>query len=135
MKKNDSKAKQVILIRKDLNMSPGKLGAQVAHASVAALLFKAYRSDYQDQFNTVIPEDSALTEWLGGYFTKICLAVNSKEELIEFYKKAFDAGLRVSLIEDAGFTEFNEPTFTCVGIGPELNEEIDKITGKLKLYR
>jgi len=131
MKKNDGKAKQVILIRKDLNMSPGKLGAQVAHASLSALL----NTSFTKGSNFIIPIDSAIDNWLLGRFTKICLAVNNEDELLSFYETVKKAGLRVSLIKDAGFTEFNEPTYTCVGIGPELNEEIDKITGKLKLYR
>lgn len=32
--------KQLIIARKDLNMSPGKLAAQVSHASIAFLLEK-----------------------------------------------------------------------------------------------
>lgn len=133
MKNNDGKAKQVILIRKDLNMSPGKLGAQVAHASVAALLDFSYKNEQKKSL--IVPLDTATTEWLAGRFTKICLAVNSEEELIEFYNTAKKKGLRISLIKDAAFTEFEKPTYTCVGIGPAMNEDIDKITGKLKLYR
>lgn len=140
MKKNDGKSKQVILIRKDLNMSPGKLGAQVAHASVAAILDKSYNTSYHSDITgtskqIMIPIDDAAKDWFTNRFTKICLSVNSEEELIEFYNIAKKQGLRVSLIKDAGFTEFDEPTYTCVGIGPESNEEINAITGKLKLYK
>lgn len=34
--------KQLIIARKDLNMSPGKLAAQVSHASIAFLIEKLY---------------------------------------------------------------------------------------------
>lgn len=34
--------KQLIIARRDLNMSPGKLAAQVSHASIAFLLEKLY---------------------------------------------------------------------------------------------
>ncbi len=66
--------------------------------------------------------------------TKICVSVDSAEELLEVYNRALTAGLNTELIIDSGFTEFNGvPTKTCIGIGPNLASDIDKITGHLKL--
>lgn len=115
--------KQVIVIRKDLNMRKGKMVAQGAHASMAPIL-EAYRTG---QFTP------AMTEWLNTRFTKICVSVNSEDELHAIFQAAKDAGVPCSLIKDAGLTEFNEPTYTAVGIGPAYPEEIDPITGKLSL--
>ena len=38
-------------------------------------------------------------------------------------------------VKDFGLTELEPNTLTCIGIGPELNEKIDKITKSLKLYK
>ncbi len=38
------KTKQVIVVNKNLNMGPGKLAAQVAHASMGALLSTTRRN-------------------------------------------------------------------------------------------
>lgn len=124
-------SKQVILVRKDLDMKQGKLLAQVCHASIMWLAKRAKRSLLIAPFFSK-EEDS----WLCGSFTKVCLAVNSEEELKELYKKAFDAGLESHLIVDEGRTEFNGvSTPTCCGIGPDDGEKINKITGHLKLYK
>lgn len=41
----------------------------------------------------------------------------------------------VFFITDVGRTEFNGvPTITALAIGPNKSEDIDKITGHLKLY-
>ena len=72
--------------------------------------------------------------FFNGLFTKICVSCDSEQELEELYKKAKDAKLPCSLIVDAGLTEFNgTPTKTCIAIGPANSEEINKITGHLKL--
>lgn len=115
--------KQVIVLRKDLNMRKGKMVAQGAHASLGAILEEGK-----------LKTDADTVAWLEGRFTKICVSVDSEEELLNVYEQTKTAGLNCSLIEDAGFTEFHgKPTLTAVGVGPGLPEDIDKITGELKL--
>ncbi len=125
------KVKQVILMRTDLNMRKGKMIAQGAHASMKILLDKMSKINND---NWTLELDENISEWLNGLFTKICLQVNSKEELLEIYQKALDNGFPASLIIDAGLTEFHGiPTETCIAIGPAKSEDIDKITKNLKL--
>ena len=133
MAHNDGKAKQVILIRNDLNISAGKLSAQVAHASLAAFLNREKADPLAQELS--IPLSEADRAWLTHRFTKVCLAVKDEAELIHFYEEAKKLGLKCSLIKDAGFTELSEPTFTTVGIGPDFNEQINSLTGKLRLYK
>jgi len=112
--------KQVIVLRKDLKMRKGKMIAQGAHASMIVLL------DY--------PKHEFVQEWLSGQFTKIAVSVDSEDELLELYEKAKEAKLPCSLVTDAGRTEFNGvATITSIAVGPGPIEEIDKITGNLKL--
>lgn len=99
------KTKQVIVMRKDLNMRKGKMCAQAAHASMAFLT---------SQMHPVY--------------------VNSEEELHEVYKKALEVGLISHLIIDNGVTEFNGvPTPTCCAIGPHVEEKFEGITNNLPL--
>lgn len=112
--------KQVLVMRKDLNMRKGKLIAQGAHASLGVTLKNLEHPDVK--------------AWLAGRFAKIAVYVNSEEELLDIYKNARDSGLLTELITDAGFTEFNNvPTNTCIAVGPGKIEEINKITGHLPL--
>lgn len=82
----------------------------------------------------LLPIDSPIKDWIEGIFTKICVSVDSEEELLEIYNKAKDSGLMCSLIQDVGLTEFGGvPTYTCCAIGPNWDTEIDPITSHLKL--
>ena len=117
--------KQVIILRKDINMRKGKCVAQGCHASINAY-FDAVKIPYSKQHTDA-------TVWTTGLHTKICVSVDSEAELLGIYQKAKDANLPCSLIKDAGLTEFKEPTYTAVAIGPACEEEINKITGSLKL--
>lgn len=110
--------KQVILVRTDLKMPIGKLSAQVAHASVDAVL---------------LSKKKKVNSWKMLGMKKICLKVNTLEELKKIIDKAKKAGLQTSLITDAGKTFFKTPTITCGAIGPDKQEEIDKITKDLKI--
>ena len=111
--------KMVILVRSDLHMPKGKLSTQVAHASVEAVLKS--------------PE-TTVQEWRKQGMKKVVLKVKDEKELLDFQKRAMALKLVTSLITDAGKTFFKEPTKTCLAIGPDKEDKIDKITGKLKMY-
>lgn len=134
MANNDGKSKQIILIRNDLNLSNGKLAAQVAHASVSAFLNREKSDDLPANNQLILNLSEADCEWLTHRFTKICLGVKDEQELIHYYNEAKKMGLKCSLIKDAGFTELEQPTYTTVGIGPDFNEKINVLTGNLKRY-
>jgi len=126
-------AKQIIVIRKDLNMRRGKEIAQGCHASLGALLTLSKRKEGKIIIDT--DKDEYVKQWLEQRFKKVTLQCNSEKELVEIHNQAKKAGLPCALITDAGLTEFNGvPTKTCLGIGPADPSEIDKITGKLSLY-
>lgn len=110
--------KQVILVRTDLKMSKGKMSAQVAHASVSAVL-KSSKTN--------------LDSWRKTGMKKVILRVGSQKELLFFQRGLKREKLVSSLVKDAGKTFFKKPTITCLGIGPDFDKKIDKITGGLKL--
>ena len=134
--------RQIIVMRKDLNMRKGKMVAQGAHASMAVLLDRLQKSNLQTpgvlgELHALLgnsKNDLALREWISGLFTKICCSVDSEEGLLEVYNTAKEAGLPCALITDAGLTEFGGvPTITCCAIGPAEQEVLQPITGHLKL--
>lgn len=113
------KQKQIIILRKDLNMRKGKMVAQGSHASLCAYLHA--------------PE-WAQKEWLKEGQTKICVGVDSLEELMAIYEELKKWQLDPVLITDAGHTEFKgKATVTAVGCGPAPETDLDPITGNLKL--
>jgi peptidyl-tRNA hydrolase, PTH2 family len=113
-----SEYKQAILVRTDLKMSKGKLAAQVAHASVEAVLNSS-------RFK--------VNPWKNIGMKKIILKVEDQKELIKYQRLAKNEKLVASIIKDAGRTELKPGTITCLGIGPDKEDKIDKITSKLKI--
>jgi PTH2 family peptidyl-tRNA hydrolase len=116
--------KMVVLVRTDLQMGKGKVAAQVAHAAVSAVLeVMEGRREWR----------AWLEQWLSEGQPKVVLKVTSQSELIERCRKASSAGLPCVEIRDAGRTQVEPNTLTCVAIGPGPEELIDSITGDLKL--
>lgn len=123
--------KQIIILRKDLNMRKGKLVAQGAHASMGAILSLCK----QDGDTLILEMDERVKPWLTGRFKKICVYVNSEQELLDLHQQAKDAGLVCSLIQDAGLTEFGGvKTYTAVAVGPDREDKIDAICKHLPLF-
>jgi PTH2 family peptidyl-tRNA hydrolase len=136
----EGEPKQVIVIRKDLNMRKGKMVAQGSHASLGVILHMMNTEEHT-HFDGVTPitiytlhADGYVRDWLTRKFTKVCVSVDSEAELLAVYEKAQELGIPSVLITDSGLTEFaGKPTNTCCGIGPWRRSEIDAITGHLKL--
>jgi PTH2 family peptidyl-tRNA hydrolase len=141
--KNKMNVKQIIVIRKDLKMRRGKEIAQGAHASM-----KVFFDRMQTQRHEGLSADGkgpgyytchfSISEveqaWVNGAFTKIAVSVDSEQQLLDVYRKALELRLPAALITDSGRTEFHGvPTHTAVAVGPALADDIDKITGELKL--
>ena len=110
--------KQVILVRDDLKLPKGKMSAQSSHASV----------------DTILKSDKKIIDlWKKEGGKKIVLKVKDEQELFKYKEMAEDIGLKTALITDAGHTVLEPGTITCLGIGPDLEEKIDKVSGKLKM--
>ena len=121
-------------MRKDLNMRKGKMVAQGAHASMKAILDSMAWYPRDNVMSIDLSKNKPMDNWLNDGVSKICVGVDSEKELMEIYNAAKRAGLICGLITDAGLTEFGGvPTKTCCAIGPNWSEDIDKITGHLKL--
>ena len=110
--------KQVIVVDESLKLPRGKLAAQVAHAAVAAL---------------VLAQPDAQRRWFAEGMPKVVLGCAGEEELLRLEAEALEQGLPADLIRDAGRTVVEAGTATCLGIGPAEDEEIDRVTGELKL--
>ena len=113
--------KMVIVTRKDLDLSKGKLAAQVAHGAVECTLkAQKYAKD-------------ALAEWLFAGQMKAVLKVPTLEEFQPLKRAAEAAGLCTAMITDAGHTEIPAGTVTVLAIGPGKESVVDKVTGHLSL--
>lgn len=137
-------AKQMIVMRRDLKMRKGKIAAQAGHACVEATLLALMRENRLNDLRegegylTLDPagkQSSPLSEWFTRGVAKICVYVDSEEELLEINRKAKEMGYISALIQDAGMTEFHgEPTYTCLALEPLTAEQVDPLTGNLPLY-
>lgn len=125
------KVKQVIVMRKDLNMSKGKMVTQGAHASIAFLTNKMKDNLSNPEALWWVNLSQAEKEWVYGTFYKICVGVDSEKELLDIGYNAVMLGLSVKYIEET--TGFDKPTVTCLAIGPDYSSKIDPVTKHLKL--
>lgn len=117
----DFSYKLVVAVRSDLKLSRGKLAVQVAHAAVTC----AIRASKKDKKN--------FRAWYEEGQKKVAVKVPSLQALHQLQAQAKLAGLTTALIRDAGHTEVEPGTVTCLGLGPTPNEKLDKLTGELSL--
>lgn len=126
--------KQVIVVRKDLNMRRGKSEAQVAYASMKVFfdmmsqetktipVFNgggSYSPMNIKVFSIITSSSSPIVEWINGSFTKVVVSCDGEEELLDLQKQAEKAGIINAIIQDNGQTEFKEDCLECSGIEEE----------------
>lgn len=124
--------KQIIIVRKDLNMSPGKMSAQVSHGSMAFLtniirdknnIYAVKKGEFEPcdakpqpdweeiagyYFEYIFDKD-LYEQWINGEFTKCVLQAKNKNHLLKAKTLAEGLGMKEGidffLIKDNCHTE------------------------------
>lgn len=157
--------RQLIIARKDLNMSSGKLAAQCCHASLAFITSQLRDRNNVTEFasGTIDDTDDAVVvgydaemyfdketyeDWICGIFTKTVCEAKNKTQLLKAVTLAQELGLKENedyfLIKDACLTELEPEEFdengvgrvlTCIGFKPLPDDIAHKISKKFQLYK
>lgn len=152
--------RRLFIMRRDLNMSAGKLAAQVAHCAEAYWTQKfkdnlqliPWCSKEDDTFKTesvylvgdIFLSEEIVEEYLQGEFTKTICEARNKTHLLKAKTAAEFMGLKegedFGLIYDACHTELtpeeeNGTTLTGIWFRPLPNETAHEISKKYQLYR
>jgi PTH2 family peptidyl-tRNA hydrolase len=113
--------KMVIVTRENLDLSPGKLAAQVAHVAVACAL--STKKNNSKWFN----------KWQIEGAKKVVVKVENTDDFFPLKEKAEKLKIAAYIMEDAGHTEIPAGTKTVLGIGPAPSNIIDQVTGNLPI--
>lgn len=131
--------KQVIIVNKEFKMPPGKMAAQVAHASCHAIITMMNKDVYEgnpmkiEQYRNPYWHTN-FYNWIKQGYPKIILQCKTENELKEIFRKAIKEKLPSYIVYDEGRTVLKGRHYTTCAIGPWKNKEIQNITGELKLY-
>jgi len=117
----DFEYKMVLVTRKDLRLSPGKLAAQASHAAVSCVL------------STRKHKPKWFTKWQNEGAKKAVVKTECLGDFFSLKEKAERLEIATVIIEDAGHTEIPSGTKTVLGLGPAPNNLIDQVTGDLPL--
>ncbi len=113
--------KLTLVLRTDLSMTRGKMCAQASHATLAN-----YR-----HLESHSPKNPVLKKWESGGQAKVALQVKSEEELLLLQAQAVSLGLCARVIRDAGRTQIQAGSVTCLAVGPGPKSVVDQVTGGL----
>ncbi len=114
------KYKMVLVFRKDLKLSCGKLAVQAGHAAVLCALESKKKDKHFKRWHREGQKKVAV----------LCDDIEHMDFLKEMAKKRNIVAMEVT---DAGLTEIAPGTKTCLGIGPGPEGIVDEITGNLSL--
>ena len=144
--------KQLLIIRKDIPMSLGKICAQSSHGSMAFishLLQNGKKKKNGDEYELTLTIDKDIMEqWFCGMFTKVVCGAKNKNQLLKAVKMAEEMGMiegrdffviKDNCLTDIEPEEYDENgvgrTITCIGFRPMGAEVIEKISKKFQLLK
>lgn len=139
--------KQAIVFRKDLTMPAGKLAAMAAHAAMTFITSRLRQMDSvipdgklwgrfsDDEVRWLTEIDPGLEDLGQLSFAKIVLAVEDEPALLAVEVAAKEHRLTVHRVTDSGYSHNKPRTFAAIAIGPHWPEQLEPVTGKLKVYR
>ena len=137
-----AEAVQYIIVRKDLEMSRGKMAAQVAHACLGAVLphFVGKSNPHISNFEGFEEYGDDIQEWLDGAFVKVVLAVDTRKALDRVARKLDGLGIPYEMIHDSCRTELTPEdadgtTRTCIGVCPIRRDRVPKFLTGIALWR
>lgn len=113
---------------KKMNGIRGKMCTQAGHAYV-----HAYWDAMNDEGYHKKKKIQAISYETSERAYKITLVVDTVDELKALQEKYKDV-CGTSLVTDAGFTVFDEPTTTCLGLGPISEDNIGDDIKSLKTF-
>lgn len=103
-----------------MNGIRGKMATQAGHAYLHAFWDALDSVKQMENFHKA---DQANAYRKSSHAYKITLVVDTVEEL-KILQEAYKNVCGTSLVTDAGFTVFDEPTTTCLGLGPICEDNI-----------
>ena len=121
--------KQVIVVRKDLNLRRTELASHVATASMGFLL-ENNESERNDQISVKLSNEEVM--WLNGSFEKDIVGVDSEEDLKDLMFKAEMEGIGVYPVLYRVSGKFDDDILACAALGPDDSSVIGHVTGHLK---
>ena len=127
---------------KDFQANEGKLAAQAGHAYLHAWLDAEKRLELENKTGSFWGRCDCTDYALNVMYRykdnndarKIALVVNTVAELHDLANLHADR-CGVSLVEDCGYTIFDKPTITCLGLGPIDDDDKLDILRSLELLR
>jgi len=144
---DELRCKMLLIVRKDLKMGKGKIGAQCGHATLGAY----------ERGQKAEPGRTWISSWRKFGQKKVCLVVSSEEELHRAAVLLSEAGVPVYIVvsryrmlsshagvqvstavrvlflvpqADAGHTQVAPGSETVLGAGPAPSDVIDRVTGR-----
>jgi len=125
---------QYYIVRTDITMSAGKIGAQIAHgAQMFVLRYEELVGRSKNEMTPLKPEYEALIgvvkEWFSGSFRKVVLGGKKKD-----FEKII-AELNVFLVRDAGLTEVEPNTETVLVTWPLRKSTQPKCLSRLQVLK
>lgn len=127
--------RHVVVVRKDLQLSPGLLAAQVAHISDKFMRERIIK-ETRDGITTANFTPNEI-DWLKAPYLSV-LAVNCPEDLKYIMEQAIIERLQYFIWEDLvpspTFPDRSVKAFVGLSIGPDDFDKIKIVTGALPLY-